>query len=249
MSFIRSFAPTLLMPLFVAIVALLAGIILRRRALLWTAVCVLWIGSTPAVSRWLGAAVENQPARIPAAEAGVADAIVVLSSGRPIAPGPAAISEWNDPDRFFGGVELFLAGKAPLLVFTGAWSAVTPDAPLEGEVLAGYARAMGVPADRIATTGRVTNTAEEARAVAALLGRGQTAPVRILLVTSAFHMSRAQRAFERAGLGVTPFPVDFHRSGEGFSAVHLLPSAAALCQTEGLLREVYGRVFYRVTGA
>jgi uncharacterized SAM-binding protein YcdF (DUF218 family) len=249
MTFIRQVVPSFLMPFDIAIVVLLAGIILRRRALLWTGVGLLWISSTPAVSGWLGAALEGPATRIAAAEASMADAIVVLSTSRVVAPGPAKISEWNDPDRFFGGVELFRAGKAPLLVFTGAWSPATPEAPLEGEVLSGYAQAMGVPPDRIATTGRVTNTGEEARAVAALLGRGESKPVRILLVTSAFHMSRAQRSFERAGLSVVPFPVDFHGSGGGLTPAHLLPSAAALSRTEGLLREVYGRLFYRLAGA
>jgi hypothetical protein len=45
--------------------------------------------------------------------------VSVLSEGRLVAPGNAAVSEWKDADRFFGGVELFKAGKSPLLVFTG----------------------------------------------------------------------------------------------------------------------------------
>jgi hypothetical protein len=54
-----------------------------------------------------------------AVDASEADAIVVLSEGRVVVPGKAAVSEWSDADRFFGGVELFRAGKSPLLVFTG----------------------------------------------------------------------------------------------------------------------------------
>ena len=36
---------------------------------------------------------------------------------------------------------------------------------------------------------------------------------RILLVSSAFHMRRAQRLFERQGMKVEPFPVDFQERG------------------------------------
>ena len=36
---------------------------------------------------------------------------------------------------------------------------------------------------------------------------------RVLLVTSTFHMRRAQRLFERQGLKVLPFPVDFQSRG------------------------------------
>ncbi len=100
-----------------------------------------------------------------------ADAIVGLSGGRVVAPGVAAISEWNDGDRFWGGIALYQAGKAPLLVFTGGWSPGQPNAKPEGEVLISYAKALGVPSKALRTTGLVVNTAEEAQAVTALLGR------------------------------------------------------------------------------
>src|ERR1019366_6437057 len=104
------------------------------------------------------------------------------------APGKAAVSEWTDGDRFFGGVELFKAGKSPLLVFTGGAAPWDPNAALEGDVLAGYARAMGVPGGQIVKTPRVMTTAEEAGAVAALLRGRLSGPtwrggdLRILLV-------------------------------------------------------------------
>ena len=41
-----------------------------------------------------------------------ADAIVVLSGGRHPAPGVARVSEWEDPDRFLAGLDLYRAGKA-----------------------------------------------------------------------------------------------------------------------------------------
>lgn len=106
---------------------------------------------------------------------------------------------------------------------------------------------MGVPAPQIVKTTRVTSTAEEAQAVATLLrGRLAGAP-RILLVTSAFHMSRARMLFERTGMSVIPFPVDFKVSaGQGLSVLAFLPTAAALAQTEMTMREWYGRLFYLV---
>jgi hypothetical protein len=33
--------------------------------------------------------------------------------------GDSTYLEWGDPDRFFGGIALFKAGKAQKLVFTG----------------------------------------------------------------------------------------------------------------------------------
>ena len=231
----------------------MAGVVLRRRALIWTGFAVLWLCSTPIISDFMVRAVEKWAERIEAGDAPRADAIVVLSGGRVVAPGVAGVSEWSDADRFYGGVELFQAGKAPLLVFTGGWAPWEPKARPEGDILIDYAKAWGVPTANMLTTGPVVNTEEEASAIQALLIRKTPSatsagiPVHILLVTSAFHMPRAQRLFERVGLRVTPFPVDFkvcvaHEQG----ILDLLPSAKALELTETALREAYGRLFYQM---
>ncbi|MBM3809910.1 MAG: YdcF family protein, partial [Acidimicrobiia bacterium] len=104
----------------------------------------------------------------------------------------------------------------------------------------------GLPQDRIVTTGRVATTEEEADAVAGLLGaEGRRATV--LLVTSAFHMARAQRLFEQVGLHVNPYPVDFSGAGRRrVSPRDLLPSPGDFALTHRALRELYGRAFYRL---
>jgi uncharacterized SAM-binding protein YcdF (DUF218 family) len=60
-------------------------------------------------------------------------------------------------------------------------------------------------------------------------------------------MRRAQLLFERAGLEVIPYPVDF-RAGEGndFTILDLLPNGGSLANTELALREFYGTWFYRL---
>jgi len=244
MFYLSKLLPLFVLPLGLTLSALLVGLVLRVRWLTWMAVVVLWISSSPAVGQRVMRAAEAWAERVPVTDVSHADAIVVLSSGRSIAPGAGRVSEWGDADRFFGGVELFGAGKAPLLVFTGAGQG-RPDAGFEGEVLAEYAHSLGVPPDRILVTGLVRNTADEAQMVAATLGDRHPAAVRLLLVTSAFHMPRAQELFERTGLTVVPFPVDFRapeRSSQGL--VELLPNVNAFVQTHTAMREMYGRLFY-----
>ena len=241
------------LPIGMTFLLVLAGLLLRRRWLIWCGLGLLWSCSTPIASRLTVRAAEGWAERGLAANAPQADAIVVLSEGRIVAPGKAAVSEWNDADRFFGGIELYRAVKAPFLVFTGGASPWDPGAPLEGDILAGYAKAMGVPESGILETPRVTNTAQEAQAVAVLLrgrfsgptGRGGLA--RVLLVTSAFHMSRARRLFEQAGMTVIPFPVDFKVSTRrSVTLLDFLPTAEALQQTEMAMREGYGRLYYLI---
>lgn len=238
--------PLLVLPLGVSLILLVAGVILRRRWMLIAAIMLLWLASSPIVARPIFHTTEGGLVRIPPEDVEPADAIVVLSGGRVTAPGPAAVSEWNDADRFFAGIELFKAAKAPLLIFTGGWSPLRPDAPLEGAVLAAYAMKLGVPATQILTSGRAANTAEEAAAVSVLLrSLGKPVP-RILLVTSAFHMSRSQLLFGRAGFSVIPYPVDFAWRGDGFSWLDIFPNANALATTQSGLREWYGRIYYRI---
>ena len=72
----------------------------------------------------------------------------------------------------------------------------------------------------------------------------------MLLVTSAFHMRRAQRLFERQGMEVLPFPVDFKaRAAWGGAIAHdplmWMPSTRGLDDSSRALRELLGRVVYR----
>jgi uncharacterized SAM-binding protein YcdF (DUF218 family) len=252
--YLHKILPIFLLPLGITLLLVVAGLLLRRRAIICIGLAVLYLGSTSVVSQFMIQSVEGWAERSPSVDAPRADAIVVLSGGRIVAPGVEGVSEWSDADRFYGGVELFQTGKAPLLIFTGGWVPWEPSAKPEGEILIEYAKALGVPAKSMITTGAVMNTAEEAQAVAALLaqrqaGADQGTQPHILLVTSAFHMSRAQYLFTHAGLEVTPFPVDFQVSAGGeVDVMDFLPSADALAQTERAWREMYGRMYYGVRG-
>ena len=249
MIYVNKILPLFFLPLGITLTLAIAGLVLRRNALCWLGVGVLWVASTP----WVGDAAlrlaEGGQIRLPIGSVPEAQAIVVLSGGRVQPPGDPTVSEWTDADRFFGGVELFKAKKAPLLVFTGGWVPWQPHALPEGDVLIPYAAELGIPRDRMLTTGRVVKTEEEARAVAEILTArlGAAEAPRILLVTSALHMRRAAALFASAGIQVLPFPVDFKVPvQESFTLLTVIPSLSGLGRTETALREFYGLLFYAV---
>ena len=197
--------------------------------------------------RW----VEGVEDRIVIQDVKTADAIVVLS-GMIEERKNAPLGEWSGAvDRFEGGVDLFNAGRAPLLILTGGWVPWTPNNKPEGEILALRAVKLGVPKDKILVTANVQNTEEEAIAVRQL-GRNwwvTGSKPRIILVTSAFHMRRAEMLFRKNGFEVTPFPVDFDSSDScGITILSFVPSAQALARSETVIKEIIGFAYYWVMG-
>ena len=87
------------------------------------------------------------------------------------------------------------------------------------------------------------NTADEAVAVKELINPSK----RIILVTTAYHMYRAKKLFEKQGFEVVPYKVDYksERNAE-MTIINFLPSADNLQTTETAVREIIGRLFYLV---
>jgi uncharacterized SAM-binding protein YcdF (DUF218 family) len=243
MIFLHKILPLLVMPISVTIFLVLLGILRKKMAYISFAALFLYLCSAPIVADRFFGWVEQRGERISAASLKKADAIVVLGgmlhsvSGR-----DSLFSEWNDPDRFFAGIECYREKKAPLLIFSRGqlpWSTGEP----EGETLAREAIAMGVPAQAVLLTDSVENTAEEAKAVAKLLKQNQQ---RIILVTSAYHMTRSKRLFQENGFLVQPYAVDYKVDADKKTFIDFLPTAEALRKTEWGIRELLGRLYYLV---
>lgn len=245
MVYLHKLLPALLLPVGVVLALLLiAGLSKTRKALFWGTFLLL-VFSTPMTANLLFRAVEQFQTRPQVTDVEAGDAIVVLSGMLNAAPGTSgdSVVEWMDPDRFFAGVELYKAGKAPRLVFTGGTLPWLPASPPEGAVLKRYASQMGVPADHIHVTTDVQHTEDEAREVRKDLGQTN----KIILVTSAFHMPRARQLFLAYGFEVVPFPVDFRVDpARTFTVLDVLPNAASLLKSEIAMRELFGRAFYTV---
>ncbi len=245
MLFVNKILPLFLLPLGFSLLCLMVGVVLRKRLLFWYGVLVLWMFSMPVISNALMRFVEGAPRRMPVHELEKADAIVVLSGMLHQIDG-APLGEWGDAvDRFEGGVDLFKAGKAPVLVFTRGQTPWHPYRVPEGELLAKRAVLLGVPQKSIRLTERVGNTAEEAVAAGTLLGGRKN----IILVTSACHMPRALLLFEKEGFRVVPFRVDYQTDDmDQLTVLSYLPNGAALAESETALREMIGWVYYWCRG-
>ena len=179
------------------------------------------------------------------------DGIVVLSSGRSLPQGNSKIIECGDPDRFFAGIDLYKANKSTRLIFTGGINPLFPGLPPEGDIYIKEAIALGVPKKDLFSTFSVTNTLQEAKAVKKILNDEISSnQKKIILVTSAFHMKRAKKVFEREGIIVLPYPVDFHSNKSILSSfsnpLNWIPSSSSLNSNSRAIREIIGRIIYRI---
>jgi uncharacterized SAM-binding protein YcdF (DUF218 family) len=234
--------PLFVLPIMLFIIVILIGLIKNYKKLIYVAVSVLYIISTPIFSNNFFKLVEGNEYRKPISTIDSANAIVVLSGMLEInEAGDSTYVEWGDPDRFFGGIALFKAGKAQKLVFTGGKMPWDKSKKTEGEVLKEYAISNGIPTENILITKDVKNTADEAVAVKELISPSK----KIILVTSAYHMYRAKMLFQKEGFLVIPYKIDYKVNRNNATVImDFLPNADGLNLTEMGIREIIGRIFY-----
>ena len=68
----------------------------------------------------------------------------------------------------------------------------------------------------------------------------------MILITTGWHLPRAAWLFQKTGVPITTFPVDFRRSTNPITLLDFLPKGDDLKDTETALREIYGKVFYQI---
>lgn len=241
MIYLHKILPALLSAYTLFAFFIVVGLIKRKNNIIWIALLLFLICSTPVVSSYLFSKLENTGSRKTPADMQSADAIVVLSGmTHSVNTKKGIISEWNDPDRFFGGIELIKANKAPIIIFTRGkvpWKF----GPAECDLLREKAIEMGVDSNRIVITGEVSTTEDEAKEVNKILSsKGK----KIILVTSAFHIPRATINFNGKGFDVQPYPVDFKVGEYKLTPMDFIPNSVALGNTEKCIREMIGRTFY-----
>ncbi|MDQ3289176.1 MAG: YdcF family protein [Pseudomonadota bacterium] len=129
-------------------------------------------------------------------------------------------------------------GRALVLVGGGGHD----DSPALANLMATYAMALGVPPRALHLETDSLDTWENARNSARL---EPPLPRRIVLVTSAMHMPRAQFAFAEAGFEVCPLHGDVRRLPSRLPWA-LVPRSSGLERAEAALHEWVGLTYYRL---
>jgi uncharacterized SAM-binding protein YcdF (DUF218 family) len=225
----------------------LGAILMRRRKLIGVTLgllgfAALWLSSLQGIGNSLLRKLEPPPVSKAALASGTA--IVVLG----------AVRIHNSPEygedtagtqalaRLRYTARLARTTGLPILVSGGKpYGGALP----EGEVMARVLQQdFNTPVKWIED--RSTTTAENAaQSFAILQPAGHS---RIAVVTSAWHMPRAERAFRKAGFDVVPAPTAYSSRRES-KLTDWLPSAEGLYATRVALWELLGMMWYGIKGA
>lgn len=244
MIYINKLLPLIASPICIIITSLAYSSLTGSKKLSIFTIVILYIICTPITSNVIFRLVEGNAIKQDPNLIDTSDAIVILSGMIKAVTTTDGISyEWEDPDRFFGGIELYRLKKAHKLIFTGGKLPWRLDLKTEGQILKDYAIDMGVNPNDIIVTKDVQNTYQEALAIRELLG---TTNSRIILVTSAFHMRRAKYIFESLNIPILTFAVDFKSSNSIITPMDFLPQESGLAMTSSAFREFIGYLYYKV---
>jgi uncharacterized SAM-binding protein YcdF (DUF218 family) len=223
-----------------AAVALWLGHRRRRRAWAWAAATVLY---GAAGSPWLGELLLFQleaPYRhVRPIELSV-PVVVVLGGGTDRGPQRVQVSKAGD--RVVLAAQLLRDGRANLLVTTGSSiPSMGPPRDLTEETLRLW-ESLGVDPERVVRLPEPKNTSEELRAVAAWARAHRIEQVGLL--TSAWHLPRAEALARKQGLDTVALPADFRSDLDAWTwpgPVDLIPSGIGFARVHRAVWEFVGR--------
>lgn len=249
---LNNFIANLLLPPLSLLLLALAGVLLWRqrpalaRRLIGASLALLWLLATPVVPEFLLHCLENPASALPAQAAASRDAqsagaIVVLGGGlyahAPEYAGDTVSLATLQRIRYAASLARSL--HKPILVSGGSpTGSAQAEADLMRQVLQ---QEFDTPVQWLESGS--DNTYQSARNCQRILDKPGLH--KILLVTHAWHMPRASRAFARAGFAVIPAPTAFTTRYK-IDALAFMPNADALLNSRIFLHELIGMLWYRL---
>lgn len=216
-----------------------AGVWLLTLTLGWLYLC-----STAAVADYLMGRLETGYSSKAMSGVENADAIVLLGGAARGHVHMGRLPDLNQhADRLVHAVALYRAGKSSLIVVSGGGA---PGSRSEARQIRDLLQVMGVPSRAIKLEEQSRNTYDNAVYTARMLQELQLQ--RVLLVTSAFHMRRAEAAFRAQGVAVTPAPADHKRLVSEGTLPFWIPGAGNLTRSSLAIHEMVGYWVYRLQG-
>lgn len=153
-------------------------------------------------------------------------------------------------DRATHAMQLYKAGKIKKILVSGGQGFSPINDQREARKLADFLILAGVAENDILIEDQAKNTRENALLTKEMLQAYQYPTDQThLLITSAFHMYRAELCFQKVGIQVHTFPVDYYGNDKVIDWKGLIqPSPISLQIWHKLVKEWIGIITYRLTG-
>jgi uncharacterized SAM-binding protein YcdF (DUF218 family) len=167
------------------------------------------------------------------------DVIIMLGGGATAdTPGVNGLGNLSGyaANRLLTCAQLYKKLEVPIVISGGSVEGITgSDAVVGKNILIG----LGVPEDKILTESKSRNTTENANFTKNIISR--YAFKNPILVTSAFHMHRSVKQFEKMKIDVIPYPADYQTNIKNhFILSDLVPNAEALSKINLTIKEYLG---------
>lgn len=213
--------------------------------LAWLAWGTHWLFATPRFAFWLFGSLEMPPIDVAAALEGTPPerCVMVVLTGGTMTPPPRSrawrpeLLAGSSLPRAIGAARVYHERPPAHVIVTGRaepWQYKDDTANAMADVMVAF----GVPRRRVIIDPLARDTRQNALFSGAI-ARGLGAE-KIVVVTSAVHMPRAVREFERIGIRVIAAPVD-HRHEEQEGIESFVPSITSMLLTGQAIHEVLGR--------
>ena len=149
-------------------------------------------------------------------------------------------------DRMMDAEQLYRQGIIKKIMLSGGNGMLFNNGYTEANAMQNYLIKNKIPNNDIIIENTSRNTKENAFNSAKIL-KQKIPNAKVLLITSAQHMKRAQYCFEKASIKTTAFPTDCTTSYPNYGIEYLLlPRADAIEKWETLIHEWFGYIIYRL---
>jgi len=243
------FLQSFLLPSVFSFILMFSGLIfllVRKKKigkiLLILGVTFYYLFSITPVSDFLISLLENQYQYPAEEQIGSIDIVVVLSGGvknrklpLPSALGDSTLFRLNEALKIY-----FSKKEKPLIIVSGT----SPIDRLAKESLFGakFLESFDIPEDKIVWEVMSGNTFQHAKEVKKIIGNKS-----FLLITSAYHMPRAIKTFQKTGLDPIALPTDYQYENF-YNILSFLPQADNLKKSNLAFHEYFGILFYHFSG-
>lgn len=251
--YLSQFLSFLAMPLTVISLLWVFGMLYINKK--WGKTC-LWIGllllcffsnqfiTNQAMKAW-------EPEFKPFAEVGNHDIGIVLTGVTNLSKTAYDRTFFNKgADRITHALQLYQEGKIKKILITGGQGLNPSNPQSEAEVLQRFLLMTGVPAEDVMIEDQAKNTRENALFTKNFLEeKGINTNQEFVLITSAFHMNRSKKCFDKVGLQTVTFPTDYYSHDTKFDIPTLFyPDPYSIFIWQKLIKEWIGIVVYALVG-